>query len=120
MTSQAQSGRTPPGGTFVGTHVTGGWEPIGDSGLVYADNNPNDPNSSRRHFIAVVEGNNYIISNLYINRSSADYVGLFGDVRAGAKIRRISAEGGNVTVGTTVGVLVGINRSTITDCYATG
>ena len=57
----------PNGGTAVD-----GWNPIGDYHNGVPDN----------RFNAVFEGNSYMISNLYINRSSTIYVGLFGSVGA--------------------------------------
>ena len=95
----------PDGGTFTGTHETGGWPPIGT-------------NSNR--FTATFEGNRHTISNLYIDRPSTDNVGLFGylgindngtssdtsDVQVG-EIRNLEIEGGSVTGDDHVGGLVG-------------
>ena len=65
----------PTGGTFSGARVTGGWAPIGD--------NSTDDNAAR--FTATFEGNDYTLSNLYINRGSTDYVGLFGRLGSGGE-----------------------------------
>ena len=100
----------PTGGTFSGTRVTGGWAPIGD--------NSTDDNASR--FTATFEGNDYTLSNLYINRGSTDYVGLFGYLGSGGGVCNLGLEGGSVTGNNQVGGLVGRNGGTISASYATG
>ena len=70
-------------------------------------------------FTATFEGNNYTISNLYINRSSADNVGLFRALGAGGNVRNLGIEGGSVRGRNRVGGLVGENvGGTISDCHA--
>ena len=100
----------PTGGTFAGTHETGGWALIGYF------------NSSTDHasYTATFDGNDYTISNLYINRPSTNYVGLFGLLGTGSNLRNLGIEGGSVTGDDRVGGLVGRNLGTISDCYATG
>ena len=79
-----------------------GWGPIGNSGPKYT---------------GVFEGNGHTISNLYINRGSSDYIGLFGATN-GANIRNLGLEGGSVVGGNWVGPLVGnANYGTIRSCY---
>ena len=87
-----------------GTTDTEGWEPIGDF------------SSS---FIAIFEGNDNTISNLYINRSVGD-VGLFGYLGSSGEVRHLGIEGGSVTGANYVGGLVGRNDGTISACSATG
>ena len=85
-----------------------GWVPIG---------------TTTSQFTATFEGNGKKISNLYINTSTLDYVGLFGKVRGGGEIRNLGIEGGSVTGGDRayVGGLVGDNnRRPISACYSTG
>ena len=100
----------PTGGTFSGTRVTGGWAPIGD--------NSTDDNASR--FTAMFEGNNHTLANLYINRGSTDYVGLFGYIGSGSEVCNLGLEGGSVTGNNQVGGLVGGSIGTISGSYATG
>ena len=106
----------PTGGTFSGTRVTGGWEPIGDGTLIDSDDIPIGP---RHVFTATFKGNDHTISNLYINRTT-DYVGLFGYVGTGGEIRKLGLVGGSVIGFDDVGCLVGLNKGTISACYATG
>ena len=66
------------------------------------------------------EGNHHTISNLYIDRSSTDDVGLFGALGSGSEVRNLGIVGGSVTGNLYVGGLVGWNPGTISMCYATG
>ena len=91
----------PNGGTFTGTHERNGWPSIG--------------NSSNR-FTATFEGNSHTISNLYIDRSSLDYIGLFGSLGSGAHVRNLEIEGGSVTGDDYVGGLVGDSQGNISGC----
>lgn len=106
-----------------------GWEPIGD--LI-------DP------FAGNFDGNNKTINNLYINRDTEDYVGLFGckngeienliikdyivigDQKVGGLVGKSASNvtncsvTGNATGTVVVGGLVGANSGTITNCCASG
>ena len=96
------------GSTAPGAIIDVGWESIGD-------------NSSR--FTAIFEGNGHRISNLYINRESTSYVGLFGYVSgSSAKLRNIGLLDVNVKGENDVGGLVGYNGNAgnISGSYATG
>ena len=96
--------------------VSGGWMPIGDNSRTDASDNK----SPRRRYMAIFDGNSNMISNLYIDRSNVDLVGLFGIVDTGAEIRRLGIVDGKVKGRTSVGCLVGENGGRIRACYATG
>ena len=88
-----------------------GWAPIG----YYNSSTDNAP------YTATFEGNSHTISNLYIDRSSANGVGLFGLLGTGSNVRNLGIEGGSVTGKSFVGGFVGWNNGgTISACYATG
>ena len=88
------------------TWTTGsGWEPIGDS----VD-----------RFGAAFDGNGHSISNLYINRPAADYVGLFATTDDSGLIRRMGLTNVDVTGKGGVGGLVGRNRGTVIASHASG
>ncbi len=72
-------------------------------------------------FIGTFNGNNYTISNLFINLQSTNFVGLFGST-SGATIENIGLVNVNITGQYTVGALVGYNNnsSRIINSYATG
>ena len=116
-----------------------GWEPIG---YYEASNRTNN-----KPFTATFEGNNHIISNLMVDRSNTNNVGLFGFIERGTinnvGLSNINIKGnryvsglvsriwygtitnsyvmGSVSGGYRVGGLVGENwDSSITNSYATG
>ena len=86
-----------------------GWEPIGDS---------NSP------FTAIFDGNGHQIRNLYIDRPTTDFVGLFGNVEGEtASLRNLGLTGKlmSVTADDYVGGLVGgIYNGSLSDNFATG
>ena len=92
-----------------GTAATEGWPPIGTSTL--DTSNP---------FNAVFEGDDNIISNLYINLTSSSYAGLFGYVSGRARIRNLGLDGGSVA-GSSAGSLVGtiFGSAQVRACYST-
>ncbi|MDR0407964.1 MAG: hypothetical protein LBH45_03490, partial [Campylobacteraceae bacterium] len=85
-----------------------GWEPIG---------------AFIRQFSGIFNGNNHTITNLWINRPSDNYVGLFGVVE-NAQIKNLGveiAEGKEVNGGDCIGGIAGASvSSTITNSYSTG
>ena len=98
-------------GAAVSGAVAEGWEPLG----YYIDE---DDNAS---YTATFDGRGHTISNLYINRPSTNYVGLFGDLGSGSNVRNLGIEGGSLSGNEYVGGLVGFNVSgRISACYATG
>ena len=82
-----------------------GWAPIGD-------------NSNR--FAAVFEGNGRTISNLFISRGAADYVGLFGATASGGGVRNVGVADAQVQGRNHVGALVGNNLGRVSASWATG
>ncbi|MYC07556.1 MAG: hypothetical protein F4X57_10375 [Chloroflexi bacterium] len=83
-----------------------GWQPIG---------------SNYSRFTGVFDGGGHTIANLFINRSTRDYVGLFGIVGSSGKVRNLGLTGVSVTGAFAVGGLAGYNNSgTISASYATG
>lgn len=83
-----------------------GWTPIGNSGNV---------------FDGSYDGNNFKISNLYINRPDTDYIGLFGypDYSTISNLGLINV---NIIGKDNVGGLVGYNANdvSVSTCYCTG
>ena len=106
--SENCSGANCVTGTQADRITTGniGWEPIGNN---YTD---------ATRFTAIFNGGSNTISNLYIDRTSADHVGLFGYTSSGAELTSLGIEGGSVKGNSSVGSLVGVSKSTISDCYA--
>lgn len=83
----------------------GGWTPIG---------------ISANSFVGNFDGNGFIISNLFIDRSGTNVQGLFGYIGEGADVTRVALEGVNIVAGSNVGALAAINYGSIADSYAIG
>ena len=92
-----------------------GWEPIGDGST-----------GTPPSFTATFEGNARTISNLFIDRTTTDNVGLFGATGSASAIRNVKLTSVNVTGNDHVGALVGLNGDDtngggrIDNCEATG
>ncbi|MBT5268287.1 MAG: T9SS type A sorting domain-containing protein [Candidatus Marinimicrobia bacterium] len=73
------------------------------------------------YFTGTYDGKSYSISNLYIHRTGADHIGLFG-YTDGSTIQNVSILDCNITGNLRVGSLVGrsYNYSEILKCFATG
>ena len=82
-----------------------GFNPVGD------DTTP---------FTGSLDGNGFVISNMNINRSAEQYVGLFGVIADGASIENVYLESANVTGDTEVGIMAGKNDGDIINSYTTG
>jgi len=69
----------------------------------------------------VFDGNEYIISDLTIDISDSNHVGLFGRLKADSEVRDLGIA--NASVGGTssrMGILVGSNEGTVTNCHTSG
>ena len=106
------------GSTYTGT----GASASGDSGDAYynSDNGwaPIGTNSSR--FTATFKGNGYTVSNLFIKRTSSDWVGLFGSISGTARIESTGVSNAYVYADEYVGALVGGNRGTVAASWSDG
>ncbi|MCG8373843.1 MAG: hypothetical protein MI700_09930, partial [Balneolales bacterium] len=80
-----------------------GWEPIGTDGVFFEGS---------------FQGNGLTISNLFIDRSTTFYVGLFGSITG--EIDSLNLENVNITGGEKTGGLVGLNYGTISYSHVTG
>ena len=108
-------GNTGEGSTFVLTadidlseYSSGeGWTPIGNYGV--------DINLT---FNGTFNGNGHIISNLTINRPTADYQGLFGYATAGS-VSNLGINSVNIVANSHVGVLGGFIARAI-NCFVEG
>ena len=82
-----------------------GWQPIGDF---------------INTFNSIFEGNGHTISNLTINRSRTDHVGLFGFTGDSSKISNIGLLNVDVDGRDVIGSLAGRNNGSIANSYAIG
>ncbi|NLK50294.1 MAG: hypothetical protein GX294_06560 [Candidatus Cloacimonetes bacterium] len=92
----------------VAPYNTGeGWEPIGS-----------DTSISTR-FYGTYDGDEHVVTGLYINRPESDYQGLFG--YAQGTIKNLGVKNINITSHWYIGGLVGVNiYGSIYNCYSTG
>ena len=82
-----------------------GWQPVGDN------TNP---------FVAKFDGNGHTISNLMINRSDTNYVGLFGYTGSEAEIADVGLPNVDIIGDYYAGGLVGWSEGIVVNSYATG
>ena len=85
-----------------------GWAPIGSDA------------SAATRYNAVFDGNGHTISNLFINRSSTNDVGLFGSSSATSAIRNVGLESASVTANSYTGALIGSAYGAVDFAYSTG
>ena len=99
--------------------VAEGWEPIGVHGK-YDGGFIDSSDTTFKVYVGDFIGNDHTISNLYINRPGAAYIGLFGGLGVEANVHRLSMLDINVMGLNHVGGLVGANWGTIVSCHTTG
>ena len=76
--------------------------------------------NSTEAFSGSLDGQSHTITDLTINRSSSDFVGLFGIASSTSAISNLGLVGGSVSGVSEVGALVGYNVGSISNAYATG
>jgi filamentous hemagglutinin family protein len=95
--------------TTVNWNGTAGFVPI--SGL----------NGGGSGFAGTLNGNNYVISNLYINQGGQSSVGLVGNASNGAQIQNIGLINPNITGGNFVGGILGNSQGAyLTNVFVSG
>jgi len=82
-----------------------GWQPIG---------------GSRNPFRGTLDGQEYRIADLYINRPLEGHVGLLGFVADEAEIRSIRVESADIRGEAALGVLAGTNLGAVSNCGSAG
>ena len=82
-----------------------GWEPIVDG---ISD------------FEGSLDGNNYTISNLFIDGGSSNNIGLIADMDVGSEVKNLRLKDVNITGNGNTGALVGISNGIITNVHITG
>ena len=92
-----------------------GWEPIGD-GSTPPEGLPEDAET----FNAVFHGGGHTIANLFINRPTTEYVGLFGFAGSSSEIRNLGLTDVSVSGGHQTGGLTGKSDGRIINTYLTG
>ena len=85
-----------------------GWESIGTD-------NPRADN-----FQGDFKGNGYEVQNLFINRSTGTYQGLFGGISSTSRIESLGVTDATVSASSYVGALTAASRGEIVACWSTG
>ena len=106
------------GNTVPASSACTGWDPIGD----------NSTSSDASRFTGSLDGDDYVIRNLYVNISDttgAQYGGLFGYLGNSAAISNLGLTDASITATSgsddaNAGGLAGRNNGSITNSYATG
>ena len=106
------------GATYTGT----GTNAMGDSGDAY--DNGGDGwapiGTAASQFSATFKGNGYIISNLFIKRTAANNIGLFGRASPTAHLESVGVDNAYVYGNGRVGGLVGRHAGSVAASYSTG
>jgi hypothetical protein len=71
-------------------------------------------------FLGSYDGNGKIISNLTINATTEDNQGLFGRIFGSAVVKNVGLKNCKIVGNQRVGGVVGLNGSTVQNCYAIG
>ena len=91
-----------------------------DSGDAYYNGNAgwNPIGSNTNKYTGRFKGNGFIIDNLYISRSTNDYVGLFSSTNA--RFESVGITNVSITADEYVGALSGANNGRVIGCWSTG
>ena len=82
-----------------------GWDPIGDF---------------NNRYTGVFHGNGFTITNLYINRATTSYQGLFSLIGIGARVEALNITAANITGNNYVGVLASYNIGEVIAVHTAG
>ena len=82
-----------------------GWDPIGDF---------------NNRYTGVLHGNGFTITNLYINRATVSYQGLFSLIGIGARVEALNITAANVTGNNYVGILASYNIGEVIAVHTAG
>jgi hypothetical protein len=104
----------------IDASATANWNDSGTDASVLEGFNPIG-NDLIHTFNGSFDGAGHQITGLVVNRSLADYIGLFGIVGSYGQVKNLGLVVGSMTGGDEyVGDLVGRNYGTVSTCYATG
>ncbi|MEI7752404.1 MAG: YDG domain-containing protein, partial [Candidatus Omnitrophota bacterium] len=71
-------------------------------------------------FTGALDGNGKVISNLQMNRTGSDYLGLFGNIGASGSVSMLGLENISIYGKDHVGGLAGLNAGSLSNVYTTG
>jgi len=76
--------------------------------------------SYNNQFTGIFDGGGHTITGLTVDKSDANYIGLFGWIGSSGIVRNLTVKGGSVTGLANVGGMAGYNGGTISGCTFTG
>ena len=71
-------------------------------------------------YAGTFDGNGKTITGLTINQSATDNVGLFASIAEGGTVKNLKLDDVDITAGSNVGAVAGLNRGTIENCSVSG
>jgi len=71
-------------------------------------------------FLGHFDGKSHTISNLFIDRKSDDFIGLFGYLGSGSEVKDVTLEESFIQGDDYVSLLAGVNKGSISDSYIGG
>jgi hypothetical protein len=71
-------------------------------------------------FTGCFDGDNHVIANLSSQKAQACYLGVFGSVGQGGRVRNLSVEGVTIQGADRLGGIAGHNAGTLTNCHVSG
>ncbi|RKN81720.1 T9SS C-terminal target domain-containing protein [Ulvibacterium marinum] len=71
-------------------------------------------------FSGIYDGNGHLITDLYINRPTMNFVGFIGYNQSGSELKKLGLQDVDIVGSNVTGSLVGRNLGTINQCYSTG
>jgi The GLUG motif len=84
------------------------------------DNGFSPIGNSTNKFSGSYDGDGHTVSNLKIQRFTTSDLGFFGYTASGSVIKNLVIENADIQGKNYIGVLVGVDSSTISNCYSTG
>jgi hypothetical protein len=75
---------------------------------------------SSPYFTGTFDGAGHKISNLFIDRDTTDFVGLFGQVLSPASIKNLIVDNADVTGQDYAGIIIGGSTGILKNCYSSG
>ena len=72
------------------------------------------------NFTGTFDGNNKTITGLTINQSTTDNIGLFTSIAENGTVKNLTLDNVDITAGSNVGAVAGLNRGTIENCSVSG
>ncbi len=104
----------------IDASATSGWNSEKGFVPIGTDTNPGAAGFQGTPFSGSFNGDHYTITSLTVNRSSEDYIGLFGNIASGGEVTNVTLVNANMTGDAFVGTLAGNNFGNVSYSSASG